>query len=226
MAAKAAGDKPSPNTAEEIIRFWKTPEKKGSAVVDPTTRIFAEQGKRIDLLEAQVTVLGEELKRLDALLSKTRMEGAYVQQQVEGITATVERDRGAVAEHTDQLRYLVNTKRIDGVGPSSSTVFALGSYLFRPAMHFAQGLYAALRPVVETCNSMTLFNSSLSQQIDEDKFVTYEVRKSSGGVCVVVPKSMPKRSQGAPRPSSSPKDTSSSTELVSLLRQGNFDVFP
>lgn len=120
------------------------------------------------LEEVRVTVA-----KLEETVSKGQTELAYAQQQLEYVVVSLERERGIVADHTEQLRLFAGESRgrtgLDANRRSAkSMLLLLGSWLYMPVVHFAKGVYTLLAPIITTAQSLSLLNSEVLQRFTDD----------------------------------------------------------
>lgn len=138
--------------------------------------------------EHQRAVIGE-MRSVTAMLaeqlSQNQSDLAYTQQQLEFVVVSLERERGVVADHTEQLRLFAgeSSRRgglyADAYGTETTTLlFVLAKWLYRPVVHLAKGIYTVLSPIIHTVQSLSLFNSEVSQRFSEVKVRTQWDMKS------------------------------------------------
>ncbi|EPY33450.1 hypothetical protein STCU_02212 [Strigomonas culicis] len=107
--------------------------------------------------------------RLEEHFTKSQSEMAYVQQQLEFVVVSLEKERGIVADHTEQLRLFAGEATrhggLDHGGAASKPlVLVLANWLYMPVIHFAKGFYTLLYPIINTAQSLSLFNSEVLQR--------------------------------------------------------------
>lgn len=121
----------------------------------------------IDDLRAHIT-------RLEELFGKSQSDMAYAQQQLEFVVISLERQRGIVADHTEQLRLFAGEStqrgRTAAEGPAQRSMLLLvGNWLYTPVVHFAKGMYSLISPIINTAQSLSLLNSDVLHRNAADR---------------------------------------------------------
>ncbi|KPA76577.1 hypothetical protein ABB37_07861 [Leptomonas pyrrhocoris] len=121
----------------------------------------------IDDLRAHVT-------RLEELFGKSQNDTAYAQQQLEFVVINLERQRGIVADHTEQLRLFAGESTQRGRNASErqaqrSVLLHMGNWLYAPVVHFAKGVYSLFSPIINTAQSLSLLNSDVLHRSAADR---------------------------------------------------------
>ncbi|ORC83885.1 uncharacterized protein TM35_000541090 [Trypanosoma theileri] len=121
-------------------------------------------------LERQRVIVNEvraTSSRFEDTFAKTNSDLQYIQQQLEYVVINLEKERGIVADHTEQLRlFAMESNRRDGrvaevSDDGTSLLIWLATWLYRPLVHFAKGCYTLLSPLINTLQSLSLFNSDV-----------------------------------------------------------------
>ncbi|KEG13971.1 hypothetical protein DQ04_00691170 [Trypanosoma grayi] len=121
-------------------------------------------------LERQRVVVNDgraATSRFEDMFTKTNSDLQYIQQQLEYVVISLEKERGIVADHTEQLRlFAMESNRLDNRAADvsddgTSLLFWLATWLYRPLVHFAKGCYTLMSPLINTLQSLSLFNSDV-----------------------------------------------------------------
>lgn len=115
---------------------------------------------RLDVQSRAIDDAKDKLSKHDEHLGTLRADAAYVQHLLEALSATVEREKGVVSEHTEQLRYFAHHSRqlrAEKGGPSM--YYIVVTWLYTPFLLFLKGVWLIFQPIVMTFRSLSLFSS-------------------------------------------------------------------
>lgn len=170
MSPDAADDTPlgRPLTsAESNIQQLQEVAEKLSVRCRRLERRQDRQSVVIDELRAHMAMLEEHF-------AKSQSDFAYAQQQLEYVAVGLEREHGIVADHTEQLRLFANESSRHGVandgnGDQRPLLFTLANWLYAPLVHFAKGVYTLFSPLIDTAQSLSLFNAEVLLQFSDQR---------------------------------------------------------
>ncbi len=178
------------------------------ASVEKLTQKLAATESRLDSQSRVADDMRERLAKQEELLAKMRADAAYVQLLLENLATSVEKEKGLVSEHTEQLRFFAHHSRAQrSEGSSRSLYYIAVTWLYTPFLLFLKGAWLIVQPLVMTLRSLSLFNSAVlleQQQTDE----TTDPADEDGSDDQLQPK---QRRGGA------------ATSLLSKLQQGALD---
>ncbi|RNF06539.1 hypothetical protein TraAM80_03957 [Trypanosoma rangeli] len=139
--------------------------------MEETTEATKRRLKQIEkILERQRVVVNEvraSTSRFEDMFTKTNSDLQYIQQQLEYVVITLEKERGTIADHTEQLRLFAmesncrDGRNADALDDGTSMLLWLATWLYRPLVHFAKGCYTLLSPLLNTLQSLSLFNTDV-----------------------------------------------------------------
>lgn len=114
-----------------------------------------------------------KLVRMEDLFAKSQADMAYTQQQLQGVIIGLERQHGIVADHTEQLRLFAGESSKRGafgntLGEGKPLLLIIVDWLYSPLVHFVKGLYTLFSPIINTAQSLSLFNSELQMNYSDD----------------------------------------------------------
>lgn len=141
----------------------------GTEGLDPLMR----QVRNVELAHERNRVATDDLRsqvaHMEILLSKNQTELVYAQQQLEFVVMTLERERGIIAGHTEQLRLFAGetskrSKSASGQGDRKPTLLVIANWLYGPLLHFTKGVYTLFSPIISTAQSLSLLNSEVLQR--------------------------------------------------------------
>ncbi|EAN96414.1 hypothetical protein C3747_54g247 [Trypanosoma cruzi] len=141
--------------------------------VENTKRRLKQVDKIIERQRVVVNDVRISTSRFEDMFTKTNSDLQYIQQQLEYVVVSLEKERGIVADHTEQLRlFAMESNRRDGrsadvLDDGTSLLFWLATWLYRPLVHFAKGCYTLFSPLINTLQSLSLFNTDVLMRRSE-----------------------------------------------------------
>ncbi|KAH9586647.1 hypothetical protein LSM04_003477 [Trypanosoma melophagium] len=135
--------------------------------LEGTKRRIKQIEKSLERQRVIVNDVRATTSRFEDTFTKTNSDLQYIQQQLEYVVINLEKERGIVADHTEQLRlFAMESNRRDGrvaevSDDGTSLLLWLATWLYRPLVHFAKGCYTLLSPLINTLRSLSLFNSDV-----------------------------------------------------------------
>ncbi|RNF12582.1 uncharacterized protein Tco025E_06432 [Trypanosoma conorhini] len=134
---------------------------------EATRRRLKQMEKALERQRVIVNEVRASTSRFEDTFTKTNSDLQYIQQQLEYVVVSLEKERGTVADHTEQLRlFAMESNRRDGRNADfsddgTSMLLWLATWLYRPLVHFAKGCYTLLSPLLNTLESLSLFNTDV-----------------------------------------------------------------
>ncbi|AAZ12651.1 uncharacterized protein TEOVI_000040700 [Trypanosoma equiperdum] len=153
----SGSDDVTPNPVSEALRNLEE-------TMESIKRRLSQLEKCVERQRVAINEVRTNTSPFDDLLTKTNGDIQSIQQQLEYVVISLERERGIVTDHTEQLRLFVreSTRRDGGRSGLSdsdpSFLFLLATWLYRPVVDFANGCYVLLSPLIGTLQSLSLFN--------------------------------------------------------------------
>nr|CCC91673.1 conserved hypothetical protein [Trypanosoma congolense IL3000] len=141
-------------------------------------RRLAQAERNIERQRIAINEMWTNTSPFEDLITKTNGDIQSIQQQLEYVVISLERERGVITDHTEQLRLFARESiRRDGYDPGfsgtdTSYLFVVATWLYRPLVDFANGCYVLLSPIINTLQSLSLFNSDVV------------ARQEKSGVCL------------------------------------------
>ena len=204
-----------------------------SKVLDKLVQKVLANDGRVDGQERSLEDAKERLGKLEESLVKIRSDHSYAQLLLENLAAVVEKEKGVVSEHTEQLRFFATQsrqQRADG-SSSRSLYYAALTWLYTPFLLFVKGLWLVLQPILMTMRSLSLFNAAVLREQqqrpedqtddddDEDKFLEKRGDDEEAG--------LEGRKEGAGRRrrrrSGAGAGSAPAPSLLTMLQQGALD---
>ncbi|KAG8343183.1 hypothetical protein ERJ75_000826600 [Trypanosoma vivax] len=136
-------------------------------VVESTRRRVIQLERNFERQRAALGEVRGSVSRFEDFISKTTSDIQSIQRQLEHVVISLERERGIITDHKEQLRLFAresthrDIRRTDVSEGSTSFLFFLASWLYRPLVHFANGCYTLLSPLINTIRSLSIFNSDV-----------------------------------------------------------------
>ncbi|KPI83398.1 hypothetical protein ABL78_7565 [Leptomonas seymouri] len=147
-------------------------------LLQKTVEQLSRRGRHLEVDVERKKVVIEDLRarvtRLEELFGKSQSDTAYAQQQLEFVVINLERQRGIVADHTEQLRLFAGEStqrgRTAAEGPvQRSLLWLMGQWLYSPVVYFAKGMYSLIYPIISTAQSLSLLNSDVLHRNAADR---------------------------------------------------------
>lgn len=139
--------------------------------VEKSVEAIARQLKQVEKNHERQRVVVNDARastsRFEGTLTKMNSDIQYIQQQLEYVVISLEKEHGIVADHTEQLRlFAVESSRHDGRPADTSDdgtllLMWLATWFYRPLVHFAKGCYTLLSPLINTFRSLSLFSADV-----------------------------------------------------------------
>ena len=204
------------------------------SVLEKMAQRLTTNETRVDTQDRSIDDIRERVGKQEDVLVKIRSDSSYAQLLLENLAATVEKEKGLVSEHTEQLRYFANQSRQQqrSEGSSRSLYYVAVTWLYTPFLLLVKGLWLVFQPLVMTMRSLSLFNSDVlreqqlqpGDQSEEDDVLDEDDDDCVGGVpSSAKTRRLPVRSAGSVMSTSSGGSGTSSTSLLTMLRQGALD---
>ncbi len=148
----------APDTAGQVTN------QKAIAMVEKLTQQVAVADSRLDGQGRASEDLRERLGKQEEVVAKVRADAAYVQLLLEALATSMEKEKGIVSEHTEQLRFFATHSQQRTVGSGRSMYYVAVAWMYTPFLLFLKGVWLIFQPLVQTFRSLSLLNSAVLQE--------------------------------------------------------------